>query len=208
MFLVGILPTFASDENIDSVENINGMECARGQAIIMYKKKNFATPLKAKVQSVFGRYEIEDSLEFKNEDEIIVDIVKSDKYTTDELINKMKEKNWIISAEPNYKVKYNTDIDVDGINEEIEDRIENYEKPIKNEYNSDEIVVAVLDSGVDYTHTELKDRLWINDGSDSKLPGEGKCGYAFVSNSYGMSSSITDPMDDERAWNTCIWNSY
>ena len=47
-------------------------------------------------------------------------------------------------------------------------------------------VVAVLDDGVDYTHEDLKDKMWVNTYKEL----EGTCGYDFVDND-------DDPMPSE-----------
>ena len=54
----------------------------------------------------------------------------------------------------------------------------------------DEVIVAVIDTGIDYTHPELEDMMWENpDGS-------GSCGYDFVNDD-------NDPMDDNGHGSHC-----
>ncbi len=58
------------------------------------------------------------------------------------------------------------------------------------------VVVAVLDTGVDYTHNALKDKMWINKG---EIPGNGidDDGNGYVDDVYGydFESNTSNPMD-------------
>ena len=64
-----------------------------------------------------------------------------------------------------------------------------------------EVVVAVIDTGVDYTHEDLKDKMWVN---PSEIPNNGvdDDGNGYVDDVYGFDAwhdwagSIPDPMDD------------
>jgi subtilisin family serine protease len=66
------------------------------------------------------------------------------------------------------------------------------------------IIVALGDSGVDYTHKDLKDNVWTNDEEDWKASGPGYNGIdddgdGYIDNYFGI-NAITgsgDPMDDE-----------
>jgi len=63
---------------------------------------------------------------------------------------------------------------------------------------SEEIVVASIDTGVDYTHPDLADNMWMNPG---EIPGNGKDddGNGFIDDVYGWDffSDDNDPMDEE-----------
>ena len=69
---------------------------------------------------------------------------------------------------------------------------------------NESIIVALGDSGVDYTHKDLKDNVWTNDEEDWKASGPGYNGIdddgdGYIDNYFGI-NAITgsgDPMDDE-----------
>ena len=58
-------------------------------------------------------------------------------------------------------------------------------------------IVAVIDTGVDYTHPDLKDNMWVNNG---EIPGNGidddKNGYVDDIYGYDFANNDSDPMDD------------
>jgi len=58
-------------------------------------------------------------------------------------------------------------------------------------------IVAVIDTGVDYNHPDLKDNMWVNNG---EIPGNGidddKNGYIDDIYGYDFANNDSDPMDD------------
>lgn len=60
-----------------------------------------------------------------------------------------------------------------------------------------EVIVAVIDSGVDYTHEDLADQMWINPGEDPTTPGDDD-GNGWANDVYGIDcvNEDADPMDD------------
>ena len=59
-------------------------------------------------------------------------------------------------------------------------------------------VVAVLDTGVDYTHPDLKDSMWINDAEKNGAAGVDDDGNGWIDDIYGIDACNVDgdPMDD------------
>lgn len=48
-----------------------------------------------------------------------------------------------------------------------------------------EVIVAVVDGGIDYTHEDLTDAVWINDAEASGVPGTDDDGNGFIDDVYG-----------------------
>ncbi|MFP4380136.1 MAG: S8 family serine peptidase [Candidatus Sumerlaeia bacterium] len=68
---------------------------------------------------------------------------------------------------------------------------------------SSDIIVAVIDSGVEYSHRDLRDNMWVNTAEESGIPGFDDDGNGIVDDIYGArwengdgSPSDGDPDDD------------
>ncbi|MBR2547096.1 MAG: S8 family serine peptidase [Eubacterium sp.] len=161
-------------------------------------------------ESLGDDFEILDSIAFS--DDLIMSLVRSDKYETEVLIEKLSDNKNIESAEPNWyteekstyslddmlaKYAYHTNSPKDS-NESGDDastRGADLEETIstragsvtdfKDGKSGDEIVVAVNDSGINYNHEDLKNMLWTNPG-DIGLDGE---------HGFNFDDNMTDVMD-------------
>ena len=133
-----------------------------------------------------------------------VSLVKSDKYSTKELISILKKKSNVKYAEPNYKIKasdYNDSyykylwgLDNKGQNNGTEGIDVNADTPLLDNKDNKERVIAIVDTGINYQHEDLKDIVWNNPYNNRKLYGEH--GYDFV-------NYDTDPMDDNGHGSHC-----
>ena len=169
-----------------------------GKVIIVYKSNNLLTKLKVNTASLFDDYKIEKTTKLEklniSENEMTVATVSSENYTTEELMEKLNEKSWVISAIPNYQFKT-----LGLTNDEYSDMqwaIQNdgqFAGTVENDIGSittsseKEKVIAIIDTGVDYTHEDLVNVMWKNPFDEETLPGI--YGYDFV-------NKDNDPMDD------------
>lgn len=125
-------------------------------------------------------------------------LIGSSRLSTEKLVDKLKKDENVEIAVPNYHTKAYSSTN---------DQYSKYQWALENTGQSAGIsgndlhpevlwskgttgsskVVAIIDSGVDYTHEDLKSNMWINPHQDRQ---QGKYGYDFTNND-------ADPMDDD-----------
>ncbi|MCR5666115.1 MAG: S8 family serine peptidase [Eubacterium sp.] len=158
-------------------------------------------------KSLGGSYVVEDTIVFdddnKKTDDLVTSVVSSEKYSTEELVEKLSENSAVEVAEPNYIFKAT---DTTAPTESLSDAYAATEQHLDDIHaeqlwdnytasdSEDDVVVAVIDTGVDYTHEDLKDVMWTNDLAPSVLAGEH--GYDFINND-------AYPMDDNGHGSHC-----
>ena len=226
VMLVASMPTtILAAISTNTTKNKATQENKNGEVIIMYKQKTTDNNLRVKsaekTNSFLNGLVVKNTLTFedveeknlgilssnsnsgltKNKEEsttdYVVSLVKSDKYSTNELINKLSKEESVMYVQKNYKVKatgltndtyekYQWAIENNGLNGGTSGLDINPEKVSSK--SSKEKVIAIIDTGVDYTHPELKNRIW-NNPYASKGTLLGKHGYDFI-------NEDDDPMDD------------
>ena len=154
------------------------------------QKRILEGALKSKF-TIEDTYVIEKTGSGKKAKDTVIGLVSSNKYSDEELADILSESKDIEIAEPNYAVK------IDSLGSGTGDPYAKYawqNDAISRDViadslpaEQDEIVVAIIDTGVDYEHEDLEDMMWTNPGyKDLK----GVHGYDFVYND-------TNPMDEQ-----------
>lgn len=128
-------------------------------------------------------------------------LVKSETETTEEMIQNLEQDPTVVYAEPNrYLELYSNDpmaagqwqIENNSDSTGSQTKAEINTKTAWNEsYTGGEPVVAVVDTGVDYLHEDIKDRMWTDENENSSLRalGGGKYGFSPADN------DTTNPLD-------------
>lgn len=123
-------------------------------------------------------------------------------------VDKLSDNENILSAEPDFVWEKTDTTTVAATDEEINAEThfpcmdvtgvwKDCFDPVKKEAPGKGTVVAVIDTGVDYTHKDLADNIWVNEG---EIPGNGidDDGNGYVDDVYGVDfvDGDSDPMDE------------
>ncbi len=191
---------------------------AEGQAIILYETGS-STKSAMNSTDLGGNMVIEETYVFEMEEDteaakspnsaktvgtgnLWVSLVTSDTYTTEQLVKLLNARSDIRIAEPNYKYHI-LDTDYTGFQWALKNTGQNAgtagvdvsPEKIKEKATTDdkEKVIALVDTGIDYTHPDLQNAVWKNPYL-SQLKGE--YGYDIV-------NKDADPMDDNGHGSHC-----
>lgn len=116
---------------------------------------------------------------FLSDKTLYISEVSSDSYSTQDLMDKLERKAYVLRVEPDYKQHLNTVSDdplvseqwhLDGTGDFFCSSQGIAYSSAQNTAKTGEPVVAVMDTGIDYTHEDLKDHMWVNPAPDT-LPG-------------------------------------
>ena len=149
-----------------------------------------------------------------------IKLVKSDVLDTMELIDELNKCPDVLIAEPNYIATIESTPDFTSRQYAPSGEF-GLDVPRWNDLtapkNADGIIVAVLDSGVDYNHEDLKDVMWSDGDKYPELVayGGGAHGYNAVAKvGNDAKYSVSDPMDEHSHGTHCAgiiagqWNNF
>lgn len=174
-----------------------------GEAVVMMKGSDLVSTGASlnKIMDVSSSIKVENVSDFKErKSSVSVVTVSSKKLSTKKIIDELKDEEDVLIAEPNYIYRaysitndtysnFQWSLENKGINNgKVGEDIKPTEMWNKKSTEKDTPVVAIIDSGVDYTHPDLKDKMWVNP-YQNKL--KGVHGFDFT-------GTIDDgePMDD------------
>ena len=125
-----------------------------------------------------------------------VALVTSRTLSTEQLIQQLKARDDVLYAEPNYQA-YACSVDDPWFNSQWSMKSGEHTPNVQSVWDSGTTgsnrIVAVLDSGVDYTHPDLVNRMWKNKHYPTL---KGTCGFDFI-------DGDDDPMDEHRHGTHC-----
>lgn len=148
-----------------------------GEAVVMMKGDNLVSSGASlnKIMDVSSSIKVENVSDFKErKSSVSVVTVSSKKLSTKKIIDELKDEEDVLIAEPNYIYRassitndtysnFQWSLENTGINNgKVGEDIKPTEMWNKKSTEKDTPVVAIIDSGVDYTHPDLKDKMWVN----------------------------------------------
>lgn len=196
----------------DTLKSAEDNTFKNGQALVLYKSSKIKTKNAANRAVDISGASVEKLWNFdvpaketkssstknskKQETETIaVGLVTSNKLSTEQLVEKLSNDENVAIVEPNYRVhalKTN-----DAYTEKQwslqATNIEEKWQQMEGSTSEQEVVVAVVDTGVDYTHEDLQGSMWVNE-YQPELRGEHGMDFAY---------GDTDPFDDNGHGSHC-----
>ncbi len=212
---------YALNSDTCSVDDLEGLNCKLASTTVCIEDNLMSFEAKDVPENVIeissnGTTDVEgnewiDSVNLLNEDENEVCnliLLKSGEENVSDLISELEKLPYVVFAEPNIICQPTSY----GLSEVENEPLYDYQWYLKNHYekgakadinatelysnaefqNQDDVVVAVMDTGVDYTHPDLVDSMW--DAGES-IPALEKLGGG----KYGINTSgdgdMNDPID-------------
>lgn len=164
---------------------------AEGEVIVTLDGTSHSALATAGQQMADGEIEVAQTWDFGD---ICVSEIHSDDMSTEQLIDTLEEDDDVVSVEPNYvRKKLSTNDSYRPfqwyLNGEGSFRVNSpgiQEEQLPETTNGNAPIVAVVDTGIDYRHEDLREHMWINPYSTL----DGIYGYDFADDD-------DDPMDED-----------
>ncbi len=162
-------------------------EAAKNQVVVLYedgevpaddsgtqrrgaKGKDPAKSAQEKIigNALDGDFTIDDTIIIESSDEnaedMVIGVVSSDEYSSEQLAETLENADGIKYAEPNiiFRINAMPDWNDKYLKEawQLGEKGLNIDKAPEAAHSGDPIVLAVMDTGIDYTHPDLEDRMW------------------------------------------------
>lgn len=210
LFIVtsGVLPTNFSSPSVSQAREMNKINLIgnyeKGSVIVTLVSPKDTTLAKDGTEILDNQAEVEDSWDFGSAEflandanmemflsdkEYYVSYIKSDTYSTEELMAQLSHRAYVTSVTPNYYYQaesISNDTYVDNQWHQS-GAASVHAESLWSKQSSETPIVAVVDTGIDYTHEDLQSNMWTNPYQSKGLPGT----YGY---DYGDSDS--NPMDE------------
>ena len=187
----GIAPFSNNEDSILSNPIFDGIDIANAEVIS--SANNSSSSAENNIMT------LGDTTEDEAGDILLLELSDQSKQAVLDAVNQLQADEAVLYAEPDYLYEYCETIPND---ESYYDQWGLHRLHASKAWDTftgnPEIVVGVIDSGIDYTHPDLADNIWVNTG---EIPGNGidddQDGYIDDTIGWHFYKNTNDPMDNE-----------